>query len=207
MKELPMPKRFDFTYFVDILGPGLRPSRPEDCFTPEMCIPIFPNSNHPAGRPPIRTEPEFPFSNCYQWFCPDVQLTVRIKNEEGKYGLIDAMPKFFMLPADQYVDMMMLHQEDINQVLRNLRAKEAVTTPAPPPKHSEVPGDDDGAEAPGEDDGSKGEGGSDDDDYSGFVSEDDRDDDERDKRSDVSSLPSGPDEAAEDMKDAMDRQI
>ncbi|KAI0740836.1 hypothetical protein C8Q76DRAFT_608694, partial [Earliella scabrosa] len=124
IKELPMDKRFDFTYFVDILGPGLRPSRPEDCFTPEMCIPIFPNSNHPAGRPPIRTEPEFPFSNCYQWFCPDVQLTVRIKNEEGKYGLIDAMPKFFMLPADQYVDMMMLHQEDINQVLRNLKARD-----------------------------------------------------------------------------------
>ena len=192
---MPLPKRFDFAYTVDIVGPGLRPDRPEDCFTPEMCIPIFPNSNHPSGRPPVRTEPEFPFSNCYHWFCPDMQLTLRVKNEKEKYGVIDEIPKFFMLPADQYVDMMMLHQEDINQVLRNLKAKEP-TTPAPPP-HSEVPGEDDGPEALGQDEG---EGGSEDDRsvYSGFVSEPD---DPQDKRSDVSSLPSGPDEAAEDLDD------
>ena len=66
-------------YVAALIGPGLRDAIPEEFITPDMCTPIFPNTDHPAGRPPVHTEPPFPFANCCHWFGPDMDLEVRVK--------------------------------------------------------------------------------------------------------------------------------
>ena len=80
-----------------------------------MCIPIFPNTEHPTGRPCVRTEPEFPFSHCYHWFCPDFACYVRVKN--GTYlASSNPLAKYTKLPAGDWVDMETIHQQDVNRI-------------------------------------------------------------------------------------------
>ena len=59
-----------------------------------MCTPIFPNTDHPAGRPPVHTEPPFPFTNCCHWFGPGMVLEVRVKiaTDEEICGPVDGEP-------------------------------------------------------------------------------------------------------------------
>ena len=66
-------------YLAQLVGPGLRNAVPEKFITPDMCTPIFPNTDHPAGRPAVHTEPLFPFANHCHWFGPDMALEVRVK--------------------------------------------------------------------------------------------------------------------------------
>lgn len=47
-----------------------------------MVIPIFPNTHHPRGRPPIRPETPFPFPNCYHWIENDATVRIRRKDEQ-----------------------------------------------------------------------------------------------------------------------------
>lgn len=136
--ELPAPRKHDFKYFVFIVGPGLRPDNPDDSYTADMCMPIYPNVSHSAGRPPVRPDPDFPFSNCYHWFGPDMELNIRVKNDEYKYGLIAQVPQFTKLPTDQYVDMEMIHhQADVNRILAMLAERKRDAPPEPPNAHSE----------------------------------------------------------------------
>ncbi|KAI0701019.1 hypothetical protein C8T65DRAFT_579873, partial [Cerioporus squamosus] len=65
--ELPFPRNPDFKYEVYIVGPGLRPANEARCIPEDMCAPIFPATEHPSGRAPVRPKPSFPFSNCYHW--------------------------------------------------------------------------------------------------------------------------------------------
>ncbi|TFK90271.1 hypothetical protein K466DRAFT_485121 [Polyporus arcularius HHB13444] len=112
---LPFPRNPDFKYFVYVVGPGLRPEDPEQCYTADMCMPIFPNTDHPTGRrPPVRTVPEFPFSNCYHWFGPDTSLMVRVKND---IYVGHGDPEYIKLPTGDYVDMEYIHQEDMNRMI------------------------------------------------------------------------------------------
>ncbi|RPD56370.1 hypothetical protein L226DRAFT_468638, partial [Lentinus tigrinus ALCF2SS1-7] len=61
---------------------SLRPSDEDKCITPDMCMPIFPNDNHPSGRAPLVTKPVFPFDNCYIW--SEVKMEIRVcPREEG----------------------------------------------------------------------------------------------------------------------------
>ena len=60
-----------------LVGPGIRPS--EKGVTNDMCVPIFPATAHPSGRAPVHSEPPFPFSDCYHWFGPGMQLDILIK--------------------------------------------------------------------------------------------------------------------------------
>ncbi|TFK57811.1 hypothetical protein BDN72DRAFT_744068, partial [Pluteus cervinus] len=48
-----------------IIGRGLAEPVEEKGIEPYMCLPIFPETNHPTGREPLRTSPSFPFHNCY----------------------------------------------------------------------------------------------------------------------------------------------
>ncbi|RPD57858.1 hypothetical protein L226DRAFT_494874 [Lentinus tigrinus ALCF2SS1-7] len=124
--EIPFPRRHDFKYFIYVVGPGLRPEKPERCYTADMCMPIFPNTEHPAGRPSIRTVPEFPFSNCYHWFGPDISFKTRVKN--GTYPESDdPLAKCTKLPAGEFVDMETIHQQDVNRIIDMLaeRSKSA----------------------------------------------------------------------------------
>ncbi len=44
-----------------------------------MAMPIFPNIQHTKGREPIRTQPVFPFTNCYFWMWSACSLRIPIK--------------------------------------------------------------------------------------------------------------------------------
>lgn len=47
-----------------------------------MCVPIFPNTSHPLGRTPVRTEPVFPYNNCYHWAEFKTNIRVRARPEQ-----------------------------------------------------------------------------------------------------------------------------
>ncbi|KAI0774894.1 hypothetical protein BD413DRAFT_537416 [Trametes elegans] len=110
--QLPFPDSPTFKYMVHLVGPGLRPANPELCTTPDMCIPIFPNTSHPSGtRHAIKPNPPFPFSNCCQWIGPDMQLDLRILNEGRDYRPIEKTA----LPADQRVKMEFMRGDDMDR--------------------------------------------------------------------------------------------
>ncbi|KAI0364947.1 hypothetical protein BV20DRAFT_955204 [Pilatotrama ljubarskyi] len=75
--ELPWPNRPWYGYYILPIGPTLRSEVPEKAITADMCVPIAPNVAHPSGRPPVVTEPPFPFSNCYYWVDSETRVRVR----------------------------------------------------------------------------------------------------------------------------------
>ena len=75
-----------------------------------MCIPIFPNEVHPAGRAALHTEPAFPFSGCYLWALADTAIRVVPKAEGWKPR------EAVLLPPLQRVEMRMLWEVDLAEV-------------------------------------------------------------------------------------------
>ena len=205
MVELPYGRKADFEYFIYFVGPGLRPDRPESCYFADMCMPIFPNTSHPSGRLPVRPVADFPYSNCYQWFCSDMQYNVRIKNEKGQFGMVEKVPDFIQLPVEDYVTMEMEHQLDVDRILLMRKEKESEMPPPHTPvtsafstivrrirrilPASKTPEDTRHGVDHGE------EGDQLDDDYSEYSGDVPR---PRDQDSDVSSLPSGPENNVEE---------
>ena len=70
-----------------------------------MCVPIYPNTSHPEGRAAVRTEPPFPYDNCYHWsnarefnvrvrpreqgyFDDDVAIKTRIRDERELWRMV-----------------------------------------------------------------------------------------------------------------------
>ncbi|RPD52666.1 hypothetical protein L227DRAFT_441155 [Lentinus tigrinus ALCF2SS1-6] len=81
--SLPWPQSRYFEYLLSPIAPRLRAEDPRLGFTPDMTVPIFPNKPHPsAGREPVHTDPEFPFSNCYHWIGYYVKVCVRARPRE-----------------------------------------------------------------------------------------------------------------------------
>ncbi|KAI0351941.1 hypothetical protein OH77DRAFT_1362833, partial [Trametes cingulata] len=74
---LPLPDMPWYEFTLTPIATILRAENARDRITPDMCIPIYPNTAHPAGRPPLQTNPEFPFPNCYHWFATSVDVRVR----------------------------------------------------------------------------------------------------------------------------------
>ncbi|KAL1937861.1 hypothetical protein VTO73DRAFT_12754 [Trametes versicolor] len=100
------------TYAAHPIGPGIRPEDPERCITPDMCVPIFPNTYHPSGdREPVKPHPRsFPFNNGYHWFGSDVQLELRIRADDCTYTAEQCLVS---LPADQQVNVERLRTRDM----------------------------------------------------------------------------------------------
>ncbi|KAL1937880.1 hypothetical protein VTO73DRAFT_12773 [Trametes versicolor] len=108
--QLPFPEDETFRYMAYLIGPGLRPENPKLCITPDMCIPIYPNTQHPVeDRETLRSDPPFPFGNCYHWFGPDMWLDLRIVNDGRDYSAETRT----MLPPDQHVKMVGIQGRDI----------------------------------------------------------------------------------------------
>ncbi|KAI9067492.1 hypothetical protein FKP32DRAFT_1563692 [Trametes sanguinea] len=83
--KLPTPSNPWFRYIVNPIGTTLRPEDSGRGITSDMVIPIYPNTFHPSGnRPPVRTYPPFPFSNCFHWIKSGV--TVRVRRKATKYN-------------------------------------------------------------------------------------------------------------------------
>ncbi|KAI0629509.1 hypothetical protein C8Q77DRAFT_291637 [Trametes polyzona] len=81
--ELPTPTKPWFRYEVCPIATTLRPEDREAGITPDMVVPICPNTSHPSGRSPIPTETPFPFPNCYFWI--ETSAVVRIRRKAIRY--------------------------------------------------------------------------------------------------------------------------
>ncbi|KAI0350625.1 hypothetical protein OH77DRAFT_1412659, partial [Trametes cingulata] len=77
--ELPFPHRPWYCYRVWPIAPFVRPRDEAAGVTSDMCTPIFPNMYHPTRRAPLRTEPPFPFDNCYHWSGTSLAVRVRAR--------------------------------------------------------------------------------------------------------------------------------
>ena len=73
-----------YTFNVSPIAKALRDPEGSPAYTEKMCIPLFPNEVHPAGRAALYTEPAFPFSGCYLWALADTAVRVLPKAEGWK---------------------------------------------------------------------------------------------------------------------------
>ncbi|OSC97332.1 hypothetical protein PYCCODRAFT_1481388 [Trametes coccinea BRFM310] len=80
--SLPFPNRPWYRFDVSPIATGLRAENPGRAITPDMCIPIFPNADHPANRAPMRPMRPFPYAHCYHWFDSILQVRVRSRPEQ-----------------------------------------------------------------------------------------------------------------------------
>ncbi|KZP23977.1 hypothetical protein FIBSPDRAFT_822728 [Athelia psychrophila] len=64
------------SFEVRMLRPGLPPACPAEFFTADMCIPVFPNADHPS-RAPLQPAPAIPWTNAYHVASEKVILRVR----------------------------------------------------------------------------------------------------------------------------------
>ncbi|TBU27864.1 hypothetical protein BD311DRAFT_664431, partial [Dichomitus squalens] len=110
--EFPLPSRPWTRYITYIVGPGLRAVDQDNCFTPEMCVPIFPATKHPNQRAPLYPETPFPFTNCYHWAYTDLLLRV----STGEYPCEDD-PRVTMLPAGEHLRLDALLTEDLEAAM------------------------------------------------------------------------------------------
>ncbi|KAI0327920.1 hypothetical protein GY45DRAFT_1220215, partial [Cubamyces sp. BRFM 1775] len=77
--ELPSPGRSWWRFVVGPIASELRYHDTAYDFTPDMCAPIHPNTDHPAHRVPLRTTPEFPLPHCYHWLGANIHVRIRAK--------------------------------------------------------------------------------------------------------------------------------
>ncbi|TFY50557.1 hypothetical protein EVJ58_g10999 [Rhodofomes roseus] len=99
--ELPLPRKADHKCYLALVGQGL--CRPDEvtCIESSMCVPIFPATEHPLSREPLRPKPAFPFPGCYQYSC-NTSL-VRIPNKPYLLTNAVSLSSDDMLVNDIYV--------------------------------------------------------------------------------------------------------
>ena len=90
------------------VAPSLRPADERHGATPDMCIPISPNTDHPNGRLPLETTPEFPYRKCYHWSDGDCRLDVRVRSRPEMFDDDFAVT----LPASGRVQLWEYMEED-----------------------------------------------------------------------------------------------
>ncbi|KAI9067447.1 hypothetical protein FKP32DRAFT_1588548 [Trametes sanguinea] len=116
---LPFPGRPWYRFRVSPIATKLRKEDPEIGITPAMCIPIYPNTVHPNGRPPLRPQGVFPYSNCYHWIENIIQVRVRARPE----GFDET--NVIRLSYDSMSDMAEIWAEDVMAAISAEEAAEA----------------------------------------------------------------------------------
>lgn len=89
--ELPFPNKPWYRYAVNVVAPCLREEDAETRITADMCSPIYPNTQHPAGREPLRPDKPFPYANCYHWSGVEMDIRVLARPEEFDQNLAIAL--------------------------------------------------------------------------------------------------------------------
>ena len=115
---MPIPGRPWFCYSVSLIGPSPPPADLKHGVDPTMCIPIFPNTEHPEGRRAVYPEPSFPFDHCYHWY--RTRMTVRVRARPEGWNEDEAV----YLPSD---DLHTMGIYLLNDALRSRHARD----PAP----------------------------------------------------------------------------
>ncbi|PIL33722.1 hypothetical protein GSI_04347 [Ganoderma sinense ZZ0214-1] len=122
-----------FTYTVCPIGTSLRTVDEKRGYESSMCVPIFPNEAHPAGRPPIRPGSAFPYDNCYHWAGLDLDVRVR-RREEGFDNT-----RAIRLPAGQQLDLDAQFRPDLGRAKQTRLAREKVASVRPALETSSEP--------------------------------------------------------------------
>ncbi|KAI0692636.1 hypothetical protein C8T65DRAFT_72799 [Cerioporus squamosus] len=102
------------------IGPSVRPPNEDECVTSAMCTPIFPNTVHPEGRAPLRTEPIFPFDNCYFWSRVNMEIRVCPRPEGFSRDDVIRLPSG---PGGEHIRWLDYQTEDGNQQYYTNRAR------------------------------------------------------------------------------------
>ncbi|KAI0629490.1 hypothetical protein C8Q77DRAFT_291327 [Trametes polyzona] len=117
-KGLPDPTEPWYEFSLDFVGTSLRAEDKKRGVTPDMVIPIYPNTSYPnAKRPPVRSHPTFPFPNCYHWV--DTECTVRIRREPMWYDDDHA----FKLDISQHRELRKTVNDDYGRIAEFLRTQ------------------------------------------------------------------------------------
>ena len=106
-------------YNIELIGPTLRTAIREEGITPDMVVPIAPNTFHPSGRKAVHTTPSFPFANCFHWI--DTTATVRIRMREEDFEHNGAV----MLSCEDHTALMRTFEEDYDRIGAFFEAQEA----------------------------------------------------------------------------------
>ncbi|KAM5537904.1 hypothetical protein V8D89_008380 [Ganoderma adspersum] len=117
-----------YVYNVRPVGTSLRAVHEKRGFEADMCVPIFPNEAHPAGRPPARPSSAFPYDNCYHWAGLDLDVRV-LAREEGFDN-----SRAIRLPAGEQLDMDSQFRPDLGRAKRARLAREQAASI--PPDHT-----------------------------------------------------------------------
>lgn len=108
--EIPFPNKPWYRYKICPIAPSLRAEDKDEGYAADMCIPIFPNTSHPRGRTPLRTEPVFPYSSCYHW--AEFETNIRVRARPERFDERRAI----MLKGPEKVKMNRYWGEDITRM-------------------------------------------------------------------------------------------
>ncbi|RPD57933.1 hypothetical protein L226DRAFT_616137 [Lentinus tigrinus ALCF2SS1-7] len=122
--SLPWPGNSYFEYRVSPIAPRLRAEKPQSGITSDMAVPIYPSTSHPSGRPPVHTDPQFPFSNCYHWLKCFVDVHVRANLELFDHD------EAVVLPAPSYHALQDAFSQDNKRIADTLKDRN-VSSPQP----------------------------------------------------------------------------
>ncbi|KAI0629485.1 hypothetical protein C8Q77DRAFT_1065328 [Trametes polyzona] len=103
--DLPFITNSWFRFIASPIATTLRDPDPEKHYTPDMCVPIFPNTDHPTGRPAVRSERLFPFPHCYHWI--DTNTIIRVRQKPGGYDdstVIELSPEEHVALTNRFSD-------------------------------------------------------------------------------------------------------
>ncbi|KAK0473062.1 hypothetical protein IW261DRAFT_1404711, partial [Armillaria novae-zelandiae] len=93
---------------LTFISNGIGEARPAVHLLPEMTIPIYPNTQHPLSRPPLRPLKELPWPHCYQ--TTQLGCQVRWRNTREAGGPL--LPAEYELTAKDATRLQMLSSED-----------------------------------------------------------------------------------------------
>ena len=130
--EFPSFEKTWCRYTVRPIGASLRTEDKDEGYTPDMVIPILPNTHYAKGRAPVRPRPSFPFPNCFHWI--ECELTVRVARLTS--GATYDYSHAIRLSARQDIAMKRKFNPDIHRIAdyrcRRYVLPEEGTGPSPP---------------------------------------------------------------------------
>ncbi|KAI0629528.1 hypothetical protein C8Q77DRAFT_292120 [Trametes polyzona] len=135
---LPFPNKPWYRYTISVIAPCVRDPHEAKGYTPDMCVPIYPNTSHPTDRRPVRPEEPFPFHNCYHWLEMDMDVRVLARPEWFDRH------KAIKLSSDEEYEMDMFWSLDHTRILDERDAAlsamiPAVGSPSTPPAQPSSP--------------------------------------------------------------------
>ena len=131
--ELPWPDSPWCRYMVELIGTTLRDPDENTGLTPDMVLPIFPNTDHARQHDPVRPMQAFPFPNCYHWLGADV--TVRILPVHEGHSRTCGV----YLSSQEHVMIQRKFQSDVNRIYRYQQEKRRAMRVMEVEKLAEIP--------------------------------------------------------------------